>query len=51
MTRTACVLLDDTTKSALSKNAGDRSRPLEHIPRAWIVLLSAERLTVQEVAR
>lgn len=31
--------------------ANDRSRPFNHILRARIVLLSGERLTVQEVAR
>src|SRR3954466_15508183 len=51
MAQTVCVLLDDATKSALSTIAGDRSRPLKHILRARIVLLSAERLTVQDVAR
>lgn len=51
MAQTVCVLLDDATPSALVTIAGDRSRPLKHILRARIVLLSAERLPVQEVAR
>lgn len=51
MAQTVCVLLDDATKSALSTIAGDRSRPLKHILRARIVLLSFERLSVQDVAR
>lgn len=51
MAQTVCVLLDDATQSALAAVAGDRYRPLKHILRARIVLLSAERLPVQEVAR
>ena len=51
MAQIVCVLLDDATKSALSAIAGDRSRPLKHILRAHIVLLSAERLNVQDVAQ
>lgn len=51
MAQTICVLLDDATESALSAIAGDRSRPLKHILRARIVLLSFERSSVQDVAR
>ncbi|MCJ2046047.1 helix-turn-helix domain-containing protein, partial [Methylobacterium sp. J-078] len=51
MAQTVCVLLDAATQSALAAIAGDRSRPLKHILRARIILLSAERLNVQEVAR
>ena len=51
MAQTVCVLLDDATMSQLAGIAGDRSRPLKHILRARIVLLSGKRLTVQEVAR
>ena len=51
MAQTVCVLLDDAAKSQLTGIAGDRSRPLKHIFRARIVLLSAERLSVQDVAR
>lgn len=51
MAQTVCVLLDDATMSQLAGIAGDRSRPLKHILRARIVLLSAERPTVQEAAR
>lgn len=35
----------------LAAVVGDRSRPLKHVQRAWIVLFSAERLPVLEVAR
>ena len=51
MAQTVCVLLDGATRSALAAIAGDRSRPLKHLLRARIVLLSAERVTVQEAAR
>ena len=51
MAQTVCVLLDDATMSQLAGIAGDRSRPLKHTQRARIVLLSAERLSVQDVAR
>ncbi|SFM53140.1 Homeodomain-like domain-containing protein [Methylobacterium pseudosasicola] len=51
MAQTVCVLLDDAIKSAVAAIAGDRSRPLKHILRARIVLLSAERVTVKKVAR
>ncbi|WP_446720994.1 helix-turn-helix domain-containing protein [Methylobacterium sp. 092160098-2] len=51
MAQTICVLPDEATKSALIEIAGDRSRPLEHILRACIILLAAERLSVQDVAR
>lgn len=51
MAQTVCMLLDDATQSALAAIAGDRSRPLKHILRTRIVLLSAERLPVQELAR
>ncbi len=37
--------------SRLTAIVGDRSRPLKHVQRARIVLLSAERLPVLEVAR
>ena len=40
MAQIVCVLLDDATKLVLSTIAGDRSRPLKHILRARIVLLS-----------
>lgn len=51
MAQTVCVLLDEATKARLIGIADDRARPLKHILRARIVLLSGDRLTVQEVAR
>ena len=51
MAQTVCVLLDAADTTRLTVIAEDRSRPLKHIQRARIVLLSAERLSVQDVAR
>jgi len=51
MAQTVCVLLDATGAARLAAIASDRSRPLKHTQRARIVLLSAERLSVQDVAR
>ena len=51
MAQTVCVLLDAADTTRLTVIAEDRSRPLKHILRARIVLLSAERLSVQDVAR
>lgn len=51
MAQTVRVLLNAAAKLQLAEIARDRSRPLKHIPRAHIVLLSVERLSVQDVAR
>lgn len=51
MAQTVCVLPDATDTARLAAIARDRSRPLKHILRARIVLLSAECLSVQDVAR
>lgn len=51
MARTVCVLLDEAARARLTSIIGDRSRPFKHIQRARIVLHSAERLSVLEVAR
>ena len=45
------MLLDETDRSRLIEIAEDRSRPLKHVLRARIVVLSAERRSVLEVAR
>ncbi len=47
MAQTVCVLLAATDAVRLVAIASDRSRPLKHIQRARIVLLSAERLSVR----
>jgi transposase len=51
MAQTVCIILDAAERTRLNAIIADRSRPLKHILRARIVLLSAERLSVQEVAR
>jgi len=51
MAQTVCIILDATERARLNAIVGDRSRPLKHIQRARIILLSVERLSVQEVAR
>jgi hypothetical protein len=45
------VILGADDGSPLAAIIGDRSRPLKHAQRARIVLFSAERLPVLEVAR
>src|SRR5689334_3055217 len=51
MAQTVCVILDDDDRARLALIVVDRSRPLKHVQRARIVLLSADRLPVLEVAR
>jgi transposase len=51
MAQTVCVLVGAGDRARLAGIVGDRSRPLKHVQRARIVLLSAERLPVLEVAR
>lgn len=51
MAQTVSIIVSTEDRERLAAVTGDRSRPLKHIQRARIVLLSAERLTVQEVAR
>ena len=51
MAQTVCVLLDEADRSRLIEIAAARSRPLTPVLRARIVLLSAERRSVLEVAR
>jgi transposase len=51
MAQTVCIILNATERLRLNAIIADRSRPLKHIQRARIVLLSAERLSVLEIAR
>ncbi len=51
MSQTVCILLDEADRVRLTEIVGDRSRPLKHVLRARIVLLSADRLPVLEVAK
>jgi hypothetical protein len=51
MAQTVSIILKDEDRERLQGVAGDRSRAPNHIQRAKIVLLSADRLPVLEVAR
>ena len=51
MAQTVNVIVAAEDRERLLAIAGDRNRPLKHVQRARIVLLSAERLPVAEVAR
>jgi hypothetical protein len=51
MAHTVCVILDAGERARLGSIVADRSRPLKHVQRARIVLLSADRPPVLEVAR
>ena len=51
MAQTVSLIVSPDDHARLAAIASDRSRPLKHIQRARIVLLSAERLPVLEVAR
>jgi transposase len=51
MAQTVSVIISPEDRERLSVIAGDRNRPLEHTQRARIILLSARRRPVQEVAR
>ena len=51
MAQTVCVLAPAEDRERLLAIVADRNRPLKHVRRAHIVLCSADRLPVQEVAR
>jgi transposase/predicted DNA-binding transcriptional regulator AlpA len=51
MAHTVCPIVSSEDATRLTAIIEDRNRPLKHIQRARIILLCAERLTVQEVAR
>ncbi|KMO13651.1 transposase, partial [Methylobacterium indicum] len=51
MAQTVCVTPSAADLAYLSAIVADRARPLKHIQRARIVLLSAERLSVLDVAQ
>src|SRR5215468_285807 len=51
MAQELCVLVSDEDRAHLGAVIGDRNRPLKHVQRARIILLSAERLPVLQVAR
>lgn len=51
MAQTVSVIVGPEDRARLAAILGDRNRPLEHVQRTNIILLSAERLPVLEVAR
>ena len=51
MAQTVSVIITAADRARLAAIAGDRSWPLKHVQRARIVLHSADRLPVLEVAR
>ena len=50
MAQELCVVVSDEDRARLEAIIGDRTRPVKHVQRARIVLLSAERLPVLQVA-
>src|SRR5262249_15009289 len=50
MAQELCVVVSDGDRVRLEAIIGDRTRPVKHVQRARIVLLSAERLPVLQVA-
>ena len=51
MAQTVSVIVNTGDRERLTAILGDRERPMKHIQRAQAVLLSAEHLPTQEVAR
>jgi transposase len=51
MAQTVSIIVGSEDRARLAAIIGDRNRPLKHVQRARIVLLSADRLSVVEVAR
>lgn len=51
MAQTVSVIVGAEDRARLAALLSDRNRPLKHVQRANIIVLSAERLPVQEVAR
>jgi transposase len=51
MAQTVSVIVGFEDRARLAAIANDRNRPLKHLQRANIILLSAERLAVLEAAR
>ena len=49
MAQELCVVVSDEDRVRLGAIIGDRTRPVKHVQRARIVLLSAERLPVLQV--
>jgi transposase len=51
MAQQICVVLNAAEREQLAAIAADRNRPRKHVERARIVLASADRRSVQQVAQ
>ncbi len=51
MAQTVSIIVSPEDRARLAAVIGDRNRPLKHVQRARIVLLSADRLSVLDIAR
>jgi DNA invertase Pin-like site-specific DNA recombinase len=51
MVQSVCVLPPAEDRERLLAIVADRNRPLKHVQRAHIILFSADRLPVLEIAR
>jgi DNA invertase Pin-like site-specific DNA recombinase len=51
MARTVSLLLSAQHSADLQRVIEDRGRPVKHVQRAQIILLSADRLPVLEIAK
>jgi transposase len=51
MAQDVCPVVSGEDRARLEALVADRNQPLKHVQRAWIVLHSADRLPVAEVAR
>ena len=51
MAQAVCVIVNPEDVARLEAIVADRNRPLKHVQRARIILVSAQRLAVLEVAR
>jgi len=51
MAQTVSIIMSPEDRARLTAIVGDRNRPLKHVQRAKIILLSSDRLPVLEVAR
>jgi transposase len=50
MAQTVCIILSPSDCNRLAAIAADRNRPRKHLERAQIVLASADRMPVQQIA-
>ena len=50
MAQSVCVVVNAADRERLAAIVADRNRPRKHVERARIVLASADRMSVQQVA-